>query len=60
MIKFLSNLRIFKKDIVQAVISELGDAHGRFQVKPLDQLINSTIDEPLGWDAVVNFRKTPT
>ena len=28
-------------------MSKLGDAHGRCHVPPLDNLLNSTIDEPL-------------
>ena len=27
---------------------------------PLDELLNATIIEPLDWDPIVNFRKTPT
>ena len=57
---FFSNLKIIKNDIVQAEISEIGDAHGRFQVPPIDELLNYTTDEPLDWDPVVNFRKNPT
>ena len=37
--KVLSNLKKIKKDIVQVAIRELGYAHGRCQVPPLD---NST------------------
>ena len=47
-------------NIAQGAICEIGDAHGRCQVTPLDELLNATIDEPLDWDLVVNFRKTPT
>ena len=46
--------------MVQAAIPEIGDANDRFQVHSLDQLLNATINEPLDWDPVVNFRKTPT
>ena len=42
------------------MIHELGDAHYRCQVPPLDDLTNYTINEPLDWDPVVNFIKTPT
>ena len=51
---------MIKNYIFQAEICELGDAHGRFQVPPLDELLNATIDEPLDWDPVVDFKKTPT
>ena len=47
-------------DIVQVSICELGYAHGKCQVPLLGQLLNATIDEPLDWDTVFNFRKTPT
>ena len=57
MMKFLSNLKTFKNDIVQAAISDLGDAHGICQVPPLYKLANSNIDKPLYWDTVVHFRK---
>ena len=46
--------------MVQAKKIELGDAHGRCQLPPLDELLNATIIEPLDWDPIVNFRKTPT
>ena len=51
---------MIKNYIFQAAICELGDAHGRCQVPPLDELLNVTIDEPLYWYLVVNFRKNPT
>ena len=51
--------KLLKNDIVQAAIRELVYAHGRCQVPPLDELLNDNIDEPLDWDPVVNFIKTP-
>ena len=48
---------MIKNYIFQAAICELGDAHGRCQVPPLDEFLNVTIDEPLYWYLVVNFRK---
>ena len=48
---------MFKDDIFQAEIRELGDAHDICQVPPLYELLNATIDEPLYWYPVVNFRK---
>ena len=52
--------KLFKKDINQAEICELGNAYGICQVPLLDELLNSTIDEPLYWDPVVIFRNIPT
>ena len=54
-----------KKDTVQAYIRELGNMHSKYQVPhppppPLNELLNTTIDEHLDWDPVVNIRKTPT
>ena len=46
--------------MVQSEVFELGDAHCRCQFTPLDELLNSTIYEPLDWDPLVNFRKNPT
>ena len=52
--------RGFKNDIVQASIFDLGGVHIRCQGPPLDELLNVTIDEPLDWYSVVNFRKNIT
>ena len=51
------NLLFINYNVFQAEVREIGDAHGRFQVPPLDELLNATINEPLDWDPVVNFRK---
>ena len=53
----MRNLKKIKNDIVQAAICELGGDHGRCQVLPLSELLNSAIGEPLDWDPVVNSRK---
>ena len=34
--------------------------HSRCQAPSFDELPNSTINEPLDWDLVANFRKNPT
>ena len=60
MMIFLTIRKRIKNDIVQSEIRELGDTHGRCQVTPLDELLNASINEPLDWDPVVNFRKTTT
>ena len=57
---FFSNQKIIKNYIVQAAIRELEDTHSRFQVPPLDEFLNTTIDEPLYCDLFVNSRKMPT
>ena len=49
-----------KNDIVQATIHELVDVRGICQVPLPDELLNASIDEPLYWYPVINFRKTPT
>ena len=52
--------RGLKNDIVQASIFDLGGVHIRCQGPPLDELLNVTIDEPLDWYPVVNFRTNIT
>ena len=52
-------LKEMKNDIVQAAARELGEAYFRCNVPSHNELLNATKDEPLNWDPVSNFVKSP-
>ena len=52
-------LKEMKNNVVQAAIRELGEAYLRCNVPSQNELINTTKDEPLHWDPVSGFIKSP-
>ena len=46
-------------DVIRAAMREIGDANKRCNVPSFEDLSSATLDNPLHWDPVPNFRRSP-